>query len=316
MEKGVLTRIQAVRLNGWYRSMCVHCSGTEAEALEGGLVAALSGGGAYGEHVRPWLEAHIKGGRVEAPHEGQKGCADVIATLRAQPFWDIRDVGINEGAVTAAAAAAVAEVLRIKHANTTAAFQPYRNPTDMCGNDSENDTLGAKATSSGSWNVSYMDLHGLPGHGAFRAVEDELSGMGRAFGHSLVSCLSPGTEILPHRGPTNKKLRLYVPLVVQGDCGLEVCGTERILQEGGQFVFDDSFLHSAWNRSASARYVLLADVWHPDLSDEEVALLAIMQAVHERALQSPQNASDTNPYSTISAAQSAQVPPSELFAGL
>ena len=35
-------------------------------------------------------------------------------------------------------------------------------------------------------------------------------------------------------------------------------------------VFDDSFYHEAMNASDKPRVVLIVDVWHPDLSDEEV----------------------------------------------
>jgi hypothetical protein len=38
-------------------------------------------------------------------------------------------------------------------------------------------------------------------------------------------------------------------------------------------VFDDSIEHEAWNHSASERLVLIVDLWHPDLTDEEVCLL-------------------------------------------
>lgn len=39
---------------------------------------------------------------------------------------------------------------------------------------------------------------------------------------------------------------------------------------GTPLVFDDSFVHEAWNRAATPRLVLIFDVWHPDLSDSEV----------------------------------------------
>jgi len=42
-------------------------------------------------------------------------------------------------------------------------------------------------------------------------------------------------------------------------------------------VFDDSFEHEAWNLSDRRRTVLIVDVWHPDLSDDEVLLLDGLQ---------------------------------------
>jgi hypothetical protein len=58
-----------------------------------------------------------------------------------------------------------------------------------------------------------------------------------------------------------------------------VAGEERGLQAGKCVIFDDSFLHEAVNRagpfetddpSSGPRVVLIVDVWHPDLSVEEV----------------------------------------------
>ena len=36
---------------------------------------------------------------------------------------------------------------------------------------------------------------------------------------------------------------------------------------------DDAFVHDAWNDSDRERVVFIVDLWHPDLSDDEVALL-------------------------------------------
>jgi len=57
-------------------------------------------------------------------------------------------------------------------------------------------------------------------------------------------------------------------------------GTEiRPWREGRAVVFDDSFEHEVWNDTDRTRAVLLFDVWHPDLTDVEKALLAHMMPV-------------------------------------
>jgi aspartyl/asparaginyl beta-hydroxylase (cupin superfamily) len=38
-------------------------------------------------------------------------------------------------------------------------------------------------------------------------------------------------------------------------------------------VFNDSILHWTRNNSTSTRFILLVDLWHPDLSDIEIAVL-------------------------------------------
>jgi aspartate beta-hydroxylase len=38
--------------------------------------------------------------------------------------------------------------------------------------------------------------------------------------------------------------------------------------EGEMFVFDDSFDHEVWNESEE-RLILIVDLWHPDLTDDQ-----------------------------------------------
>ncbi len=57
-------------------------------------------------------------------------------------------------------------------------------------------------------------------------------------------------------------------------CGVRVGGVSGAWREGRCIVFDDSFRHDVWNDSDRRRVVLVLDLWHPDLSEDEVALLA------------------------------------------
>jgi aspartyl/asparaginyl beta-hydroxylase (cupin superfamily) len=47
-------------------------------------------------------------------------------------------------------------------------------------------------------------------------------------------------------------------------------------REGEVVIFDDSIEHEAWNRSQQLRVVLLFDIWRPELTDKERALVATM----------------------------------------
>ena len=48
--------------------------------------------------------------------------------------------------------------------------------------------------------------------------------------------------------------------------------------EGKCIVFDDSFEHEAWNNHPSEKRInLIIDIWHPDLSDQEVTLLNFLE---------------------------------------
>jgi aspartyl/asparaginyl beta-hydroxylase (cupin superfamily) len=72
---------------------------------------------------------------------------------------------------------------------------------------------------------------------------------------SLASC----THIAPHVGYTNQVLRCHLGLITPPDCGIKVAGETRTWYPGSCFVFDDTYLHEAWNKSDTARVVLLLD---------------------------------------------------------
>ncbi len=95
-------------------------------------------------------------------------------------------------------------------------------------------------------------------------------------GIAYFSRLSPKTRVASHRGPTNMRLRCHLGIDVPPDCGVTVAGESRSWSEGRCIVFDDSFEHSVWNDSDRPRIVLIVDLWHPDLSDEEIVLLERM----------------------------------------
>lgn len=87
------------------------------------------------------------------------------------------------------------------------------------------------------------------------------------------SRMAPNTLIAPHRGPTNMRLRCHLGIDIPESCAIEVGGETRAWETGRCLIFDDSFEHQAWNRSDKERIVLVVDLWHPDLSEDEVALL-------------------------------------------
>lgn len=88
----------------------------------------------------------------------------------------------------------------------------------------------------------------------------------RQYKHAFFSAMSPDTHILKHHGPTNKKLRFHLPLIGVEGSRLRVDTETRELQSGKPYVFDDSFEHEAWHDGSNTRIILIADLWHPDLS--------------------------------------------------
>jgi len=96
--------------------------------------------------------------------------------------------------------------------------------------------------------------------------------------HSITSAvyfsiLAPGTHVAAHTGPTNMRLRCHLGIEVPEGCRLRVGDKWLTWREGECLIFDDSFSHEVWNDSDRRRVVLIVDVWHPDLTREELSLL-------------------------------------------
>jgi aspartate beta-hydroxylase len=102
----------------------------------------------------------------------------------------------------------------------------------------------------------------------------------------LFSILKPGTHIPPHYGLGNYKLAVHLPLIVPNDCTIRVGNEQRTWSEGQCLIFDDSFEHEAWNRSASVRAVLILEIWNPQVSEVEreaiITLVSTINAFRER----------------------------------
>lgn len=79
------------------------------------------------------------------------------------------------------------------------------------------------------------------------------------------SILEPKTHIKPHKGYSKIILRNHLPLIVpKGDCAIQVEKEIHQWKKGELMIFDDSYLHSAWNNTDEIRAVLMFDVAKPD----------------------------------------------------
>jgi aspartyl/asparaginyl beta-hydroxylase (cupin superfamily) len=94
-----------------------------------------------------------------------------------------------------------------------------------------------------------------------------------AWGDFVFSAMNAGSHLRAHCSIDNLRVRIHLGLVVPEGCSLRV-GTETRSWEAGRcLVFEDSFEHEVWNRSSQRRIVLIADLWHPDLSEVEIDAL-------------------------------------------
>jgi aspartate beta-hydroxylase len=158
-----------------------------------------------------------------------------------------------------------------------AGFQPYRQP----------EVFGPAHTvlhDQGDWNVFYFHFEQRRYEAnCARCPETArlLDAIPRRTGLAAFSALAPGTHIAPHCGPFNITLRCHLGLVVPQGCSMRVGDEVREWQEGKCVLFDDTFEHEVWNRSAETRFVLMFDVYHPDLTDAEVETLRALWRTDE-----------------------------------
>lgn len=90
----------------------------------------------------------------------------------------------------------------------------------------------------------------------------------------LFSRLLPGAHIPPHHGMLNSRLICHLPLIVPPGGWLRVGNETREWEQGKLLIFDDSLEHEAKNPSRETRIILLFDVWKPELSEEERAVVS------------------------------------------
>jgi len=86
----------------------------------------------------------------------------------------------------------------------------------------------------------------------------------------MISVLKSKTHITPHYGTSNIKHTLHIPIIIpEGDLAIRVGGVLDKWKKDKCLVFDDSFVHEAWNNSNETRVVLIVDVWHNELTLSE-----------------------------------------------
>ena len=92
----------------------------------------------------------------------------------------------------------------------------------------------------------------------------------------LFSRLTRGARIPPHHGLINTRLICHLPLIAPPGSRFRVGNDVRDWKEGEAWAFDDTIEHEAWNDSDQDRTILIFDVWKPELTQEERALVSAM----------------------------------------
>ena len=132
------------------------------------------------------------------------------------------------------------------------------------------------ANTNGRWNVFYVVL----GSGVVPSAAAEcpqtatlLQKLPNLAMSAMFSALTPGTHLWAHCGPTNAVVSQSMGLIVPPGCVIRVGSEERTWHSGVCLVFDDTYEHEVWNRGTGTRFIMLTDVWHPELTPVERQVL-------------------------------------------
>ncbi|KAK3084689.1 hypothetical protein FSP39_017501 [Pinctada imbricata] len=105
------------------------------------------------------------------------------------------------------------------------------------------------------------------------------------FGNVVFSVVEPETTISEHYGPTNVRVRCHLGivmgLVTPTSCSLSISDGSRTWVRGECLVFDDSYSHGVRHKGSlldGFRAVLIVDLWHPGVTDEEKVAIDYMFA--------------------------------------
>ena len=93
------------------------------------------------------------------------------------------------------------------------------------------------------------------------------------FSFAFFSTLHPNTIINPHYGPTNIRLRCHFPLIIpkkSDNIGMNIGNIDVKWREKEPLFFDDTYEHSVYNHTEEERVVLLFDIFHPSLHNDEI----------------------------------------------
>ena len=92
---------------------------------------------------------------------------------------------------------------------------------------------------------------------------------GQTFTSIKFSAIQPGTHIRTHTGPSNERLRLHLCLLHTGGAKIRVGQDWHTWKEGKVIMFDDSWEHEVIHTGLEPRVVLILDIWHPELPEDQ-----------------------------------------------
>jgi hypothetical protein len=212
---------------------------------------------------------------------GQRPTLGLCPKIRAKPFWEAEDAEFFE------------RVERDLKANIDVIRDEYSraNRSEAQLTSTYHGSTRYQSLPPDAWlGFTIVGLEGLypqdkRASRLFPATASIVKELGRRVCGAEFLVLKPGTVLPPHTDGVNVLIACQMGIIVAGDCALRVKDSTREIAEKKVVFFDQSFPHSAWNKSESPRVVLLLSLVHPDITDAEIDVtIEVYRALKRRVL--------------------------------
>lgn len=213
---------------------------------------------------------------------GQQPTHALCRFLSPKPFWEATDSTL------------LANIENLLTQNTQIIAQEFMDVVEANDNGSKKNSLiknintGEGFLEKDTWrNVQLGSLgaYSVQMKKLFPKTIALLEPLGKRIFSAEFIVMEADTTLPPHTDATNAYLVAHLGLIVPDNCGLQVKDKVRDFRQGDMIFFDQSFVHSAWNKGESRRVNLLLTVFHPEISDREAELLVeFVNVMQKRAL--------------------------------
>lgn len=213
---------------------------------------------------------------------GQQPTHALCRFLSPKPFWEATDSSL------------LADIENLLTQNTQSIAQEFIDVVEAGDAGSKKNSLiknintGEGFLEKDAWrNVQLGSLGTYSAHikKLFPKTISLLEPLGKRIFSAEFIVMEADTTLPPHTDATNAYLVAHLGLIVPDNCGLQVKDKVRDFRQGDMVFFDQSFVHSAWNKGDSRRVNLLLTIFHPEISDREAELLVeFVNVMQKRAL--------------------------------
>ena len=130
-----------------------------------------------------------------------------------------------------------------------------------------NDDAGFNSFAKAGWKRFYLKWYG-DAHPSAQRLCPRTTALLRGIpdvSAAMFATLPPGAVLNPHRDPYAGSMRYHLGLVTPNDdgCYIEVDGQPYSWRDGEHVIFDETYIHSARNRTDVERLILFCDVARP-----------------------------------------------------